>query len=159
MSKASIPLQKAQQNQIQQMRLNLGKQVAEMKKQIQTIRQESINTMQNTMEKNVNTELKSNLQIIFGQEKAAFQQVNKIFQAEGTQNTNTTNPTATGTPAPNTPQPSLAQELKVAGQAMEQANKAAKQAMENASSAAKNAMQATMNSLPRKTPAASGTKK
>lgn len=159
MSKATNPLQKAQQNQVQQIRLNLGKQVAEMKKQIQTIRQQSISTMQNTIEKNVNKELKSNLQIIFGREEAALQQVNKIFQAESTQNTNAIAPPSAGTSAPDIPLPSLAQELKMAGHAMEQANKAAKQAMENASSAAKNALQATMNSLPRKAASVSGAKK
>lgn len=113
------------ENQLQQIRQVVAKQVAELKQQIQLIQQQSLKTMQDTIDTVFKAQASENLQQVASQEQAALQQMKA--------------PPATTQNAQPAPAyaviPDGSQAMAAANQGVEQAMQSAMQSVENAEKA------------------------
>lgn len=116
------------ENQLQQVRQAVAKQVAELKQQIQLIQQQSLKTMQDTIDAVFKTQASDNLQQVARQEQDTLQQIKNVPAA------------APGSPAASgyTEIPDGNQAMAIAGQSVEQAMQSAAQSVENAEKALSN---------------------
>lgn len=124
------PAPPADSSQVQQIRQTVMKQVAELKQQIQLIQQQSLRTMQDTIDSVFRTNTADNLQQLAKQEQDTLQQM-KNPPAAG--------PTPPGTTSYGSVVPDAAsQAVAAASQSVQQAMQSANQSVENAEKALSN---------------------